>query len=451
MQAESVLTQHKLTGMNMSEAATSVNVDSDLEQRICDAVSANLSRQVGFIKELVRHPSVRGQEHTAQDFLFREMKQRGLAMDRWQISVDDIRSHPGYSPVAVDYDNAINVVGTHHPREEAGRSLILNGHVDVVPVGPLDMWQAPPFEPHVDGDWLYGRGSGDMKAGLAANLFALDALRDLGLQPAATVYVQSVTEEECTGNGALSALVRGYRADAAIIPEPMDNSLVRTNVGVIWFRVHVKGRPVHVADASSGANAIDAAMYLINALKDFEATRNAKKKEFPHFAELAKPINVNVGKIEGGDWASSVPAWCTFDVRTGLYPGEDAREGAREVEDFLRQASGQHSFLSNNPPEVEFNGFMAEGYELKEGSAAEETLARAHRSVFQQDLQAVTSLAYLDARVFMLYDDTPCLVYGPVSSGIHGFDERVSIASVEKITRTVALFIANWCGVERIS
>ena len=121
------------------------------------------------------------------------------------------------------------------------------------------MWEHPPFEPHIDGDRLYGRGSGDMKAGIAANIFALDALRDIGYQPASTVYVQSVTEEECTGNGALSALVRGYKADAALITEPMNNALVRTNVGVIWFRVHVKGRPVHVADASSGANAIDAA------------------------------------------------------------------------------------------------------------------------------------------------------------------------------------------------
>jgi acetylornithine deacetylase len=208
---------------------------------------------------------------------------------------------------------------------------------------------------------------------------------------------------------------------------------------------------VHVADASSGANAIDAAVFLITALKEFETERNKKKSDFPHFAALEKPINVNVGKIEGGDWASSVPAWCNFDVRTGLYTGEDASEGAREIEDFIRKASSKHPFLSNNPPEVEFNGFMAEGYELEEGSDAEKTLTEAHKSVFQQDLQTVTSLAYLDGRVFVLYDNTPCLVYGPYSDNIHGFDERVSISSVEKITKTIALYIAMWCGLEKIS
>lgn len=427
------------------------DLDPKLAEAIAGAVKAGMEEQIEFTKDLIRKPSVRGQEHTAQDFLFREMSDRGYTMDRWAIDVEDIKNHPGFSPVTVNYDNAINVVGTHRPKDETGRSLILNGHVDVVPVGPLDMWSAPPFEPHIDGDWLYGRGSGDMKAGLVANIFALDALKRLGYQPAATVHVQSVTEEECTGNGALSALQRGYRADAAIIPEPEDEHLVRATVGVIWFRAHVRGHPVHVAATGSGSNAIDAAIFVIEKLKDYEKERNALKSEHPHFDVYDHPINVNVGKIEGGDWASSVPAWCTFDVRTALYPGENAKEKAREVEDFIRGAAAGHPFLSNNPPEIEFNGFMAEGYELEEGSEAEATLALAHAKATDRDLEAVGTLAYLDARVFVLYDDTPCLVYGPLSDNIHGFDEKVSITSIENVTRTIAYFIAMWCGLEPLS
>jgi len=95
---------------------------------------------------------------------------------------------------------------------------------------------------------------------LYLEIAALDALRTLGYQPAATVYIQSVTEEECTGNGALSALQRGYRADAALIPEPEDDKLVRANTGVIWFQVKVRGVPVHVREAGAGANAIEAAI-----------------------------------------------------------------------------------------------------------------------------------------------------------------------------------------------
>ena len=129
-------------------------VDKELTRNILAAVDKGFAAQTAFTEDLIRFPSLRGQEHTAQDFLFGELKQRGYAMDRWSIDVADIENHPGFSPVKVDYTNAINVVGTHRPREEAGRSLILNGHVDVVPVRPLDMWTRSPFEPRRDGDWL---------------------------------------------------------------------------------------------------------------------------------------------------------------------------------------------------------------------------------------------------------------------------------------------------------
>ncbi|HEX6143391.1 MAG TPA: ArgE/DapE family deacylase [Geminicoccaceae bacterium] len=419
----------------------------------CDllaAVDAGFEDQVAFTRELIRFPSLRGQEHTCQDFIHRALRDRGYAMDRFAIDVGAIERHPGFSPVKVDYANAINVVGTQRPRAETGRSLILNGHVDVVPAGPLSMWTRPPFEPWVEGDWLYGRGGGDMKAGLAANIFALDAIRSLGYRPAATVHVQSVTEEECTGNGALACLARGYRADAALIPEPEDDKLVRANCGVIWFRVHVRGAPVHVRDATSGSNAIEACFGLIQGLRQLEARWNARQGEHRHFEDLDHPINFNVGRIEGGDWASSVPAWCSFDCRIAIYPGVDPRAACREIEDTLRGAAQANSFLANNPPEVEYNGFMTEGYVLAEGSEAEQTLARSHAQAYGGSLESFVTPAYLDGRVFVLYGDCPCLVYGPRAENVHGFDERVSLASVRRVTGSIALFIASWCGLEKI-
>ena len=129
-------------------------LSQELTDRILAAVDAGFEDQVAFTEEQSRFPSLRGQEHTAQDFLFREMQARGYTMDRWAIDVEAIRHHPGFSPVDVDYSNAINVVGTLRPAEEKGRSLILNGHVDVVPTGPEGMWTSPPFAPRRDGDWL---------------------------------------------------------------------------------------------------------------------------------------------------------------------------------------------------------------------------------------------------------------------------------------------------------
>jgi len=426
-------------------------MDDTLKSRILEAVSDGFEEQITFTQDLVRYPSIRGQEHTAQDFVYKALNERGYTMDRWSIDTKEIEDHPGFSPVTVAYDNAINVVGIHRPKQEQKKSLILNGHIDVVPPGPFDFWETSPYDPRIEGDWMYGRGSGDMKAGIAANIYALDALKRLGYQPASSVFIQSVTEEECTGNGALSCLVRGYRADAAIIPEPMNEMLTRANLGVIWFQLKVRGIPVHVSDAGSGANAIEAAFKIITGLKDLEKEWNDRRKNYPLFADLDHPINFNVGKIEGGDWASSVPAWCNVDMRVAIYPGVDPRDAAKEIKDCIDQICAADPSMANMKPEIDFNGFFTEGYILEEGSDAEKCLAKAHASSFQSSLETTVSQAYLDGRVFVLYDDCPCLVYGPISDNIHGFNERVSLSSIERVTGSIALFIAEWCGLEKIS
>ena len=135
-----------------------------------------------------------------------------------------------------------------------------------------------------------------------------------------------------------------------------------------------------------------------------------------------------------------MPAWCTFDCRIALYPGMSAADGAKEIEDCLQTAARNDGFLANNPPEVVYNGFYAEGYTLEEGTEAEALLARTHAAVYGHDLKSFVTPAYLDGRVFVLYQDTPCLVYGPISKHIHGFDERVSLSSTKKVTQSIALF-----------
>src|SRR5699024_10399954 len=143
----------------------------------------------------------------------------------------------------------------------------LQGHVDVVPTGPLENWTTPPFEPRIDDGWLYGRGAGDMKAGLAANLFAFDAITSAGFSPAAPIHFQSVVEEESTGNGSVSALLLGYVGDAVLMSNPVESAQVRTDVGVLWFSDRVEGTPCHVREMSQGFHAFDAANHLIADLR----------------------------------------------------------------------------------------------------------------------------------------------------------------------------------------
>ena len=420
---------------------------SSISERILAAVDESFDQQLEFTAELVSHPSLRTEELSAQKFLYDAMEVRGFTMDRWEIDPAQIRHHEGFSPVAVSYENVVNVVGTFEPGVNKGRSLILNGHVDVVPTGPEHTWVRSPWNAPVIDGWMYGRGSADMKAGLVANLFAYDAIRAAGLVPAATIYFQSVVEEECTGNGALSAFLRGYTADAVLIPEPEENMLVRANVGVVWFKVRVEGRPTHPREMSSGLNAIDGAYAVMRDLRGLQDRWNAEKRNHRHFETLQQPINFNFGKIQGGDWPSSVPAWCEFDVRVSFYPGisaDTAWAGIEECLDASRQSAGMSGFTC----EAERTGFYAEGYVLEAGTEAEGVLAASHEQAFGSALESFVTPGYLDGRVFSLYGAIPTLVYGPVSENIHAFDERVLVESVRNVTKTIALFIADWCGVE---
>lgn len=424
-------------------------LDRDLTSKIRDAVDQQFDEQIAFTCDLVKFPSVRGAEQTAQDFMAKSLREKGYAVDMWSMHVDELKHLPGFSPVTVSYENAFNVVGSHRPKNKQGHSLILNGHIDVVPVGPLNMWTTPPFFPRVENGWLYGRGSGDMKAGIAANIFAIEALKRCGYVPAGEVHIQSVIEEECTGNGALACLQRGYRADAALIPEPWNNQLGRAQVGVLWIQVHVLGKPVHVREAGRGANAIESAYGLIQALHALEEKWNTSCQDDEHYRHVHHPLNFNVGKIAGGDWASSVPSWCTFDARIGVPPSKDLDEARKEIETCIAAAAREHQFLSKYPPKVTYPGLAATGFVLKGAEEAEGILKRAHRFAFDgAELQESISTATTDARIFDIYGKIPALVYGSLAEDIHGFDERVELDSVRRVTQVIALFVAEWCGLE---
>jgi acetylornithine deacetylase len=226
------------------------------EAEILAAVAAQHDETVAFLQALVREPSLLGQEQSAQALMKSRFQALGLDVRELVIDEAKLKDHPGYSPSIVSYDGRVNVIGVHEPRTVRGRSLILNGHIDVVPVGAETLWARPPFEPWIDGDRLHGRGSNDMKAGIVAYTMALQALQRLGWQPAARVVLQSVIEEECTGNGALACLLDGYTADAAIIPEPLD-VVMSAQMGVMWLTLDVYGVPVHASVAHTGIGAIE--------------------------------------------------------------------------------------------------------------------------------------------------------------------------------------------------
>jgi acetylornithine deacetylase len=425
--------------------------DAALIRKLEDAVEANWEKQVAWLQTLVRFPSVRGKEGPCQDWLAREMAGRGWSVDRYTLAEVQMAHLPGFSPVMdTDYSQAVQVVGTVRSPEQKGKSLIVQGHVDVVPPGPEEMWQFPPFDPVISGEWMNGRGCHDMKQGVAAMFFAMDALRTAGLAPASDVYVQTVTEEECTGNGALSTLARGYRADAALVTEPTGAQLTRAHVGVMWFRLRIRGVPVHVAVADTGTNAIMSAYKLLEELYGLTGRINAKAKDHPLFAGMNNPVKFNPGVIRGGDWGSSTPAWCEVDCRIGLLEGTPLSEARKQVVETVAAAAKGDAFLANNPPEVIWNGFQADGFHLPEGSEAEKVLAATHEAVYGETLKSHVSTGVADVRAYLNYYGIPALCYGPKGEGAHAFDERAHLPSLKKNTVAVAAFIAEWCGVRAV-
>jgi len=420
------------------------------EREIIDMVAAQRDEAVALLQELVAHPSLLGQETSAQGLMKRQFGRLGLRVHEFAIDEAKIRSHPGYSPAIVSYDGRPNVVGVHEPRGALrGKSLILNGHIDVVPVGAERLWSRPPFEPHIDGDKLFGRGAADMKAGIVAYTFAFRALQRLGFEPAAPVYLQSVIEEECTGNGALACLVEGYTADAAIIPEPGEG-LMSAQMGVMWLTIDVYGVPVHAAYAHTGVAAIAFANYLVDKLRELEAAWNRPEARHPMYCQHEHPVNFNLGRLAGGEWTSSVPTHCRVDMRLGFYPGVTCADVRQQVEALLKAAYEAHPQHASVRYDITYQGFQAEGCVVDLQASAMQQLMQCHRDIAGQEppLRALT--ATTDVRFFHLYGKIPATCYGPLGADIHGIDEWVSIASMQQVSAVLALFIARWCGLNRL-
>jgi acetylornithine deacetylase len=269
---------------------------------------------------------------------------------------------------------------------------------------------------------------------------AVRGLQRLQLRPRGPVQLQSVVEEECTGNGALACVLAGHTADAAILTEPTQGAIWNAQVGVLWFQVRVLGAPGHAGSTGAGANAIEASYRVIEALRGLEAELNAVKP--PLYAAYPHPINLNVGMIRGGDWPSTVAGECVTSFRLACYPGDAVADLRERVEETVATAASSHRV------EVLYDGFQCEGYELASDSPLITRLADAAARATGQRPPLFASTATTDARTFHLYGGTPAVCFGPHAENEHGVDERVHIPSVTETAQAIALFIADWSGLE---
>ena len=415
---------------------------------LADAVAAESAAMEDLLRRLVAAPTTLGNEEPGQELMREAFREAGLEPRDIPLDAEALRASPFSSPFSWDVSGKANVVADLATAGEGGRSLVLNGHVDVVGPASERLWRTAPFEAVREGDWLYGRGAGDMKAGLVAIVGVARALRSLGLAPLAPVQLQSVVEEECTGNGALQCVLSsisssGFRPDAAVITEPFPSAITTSQIGVLWFHIDIAGAPVHVGEAGEGVNAIEAAFPIVAALHLLEAELN----EAPPapYDDITHPINLNVGVISGGDWPSTVAAECSLSCRIALYPGMTVADMKTRIETTIANAAAADSYLAKHPPVVRYDGFACEGITVPDDIPLVLTLAAAHERLTGTAAPTTATTATTDARAFVQHG-IPAVCLGPHAEAIHGVDERVLWPSVVQTAQVLAFFIRDWCG-----
>jgi acetylornithine deacetylase len=429
---------------------THMTLDPGARRAILEACDQLRAEAEQVLMRLVRCPSTLGNEQSALSEMGRQYEALGLKPFAVPTDVAALDSHPGFSPPLIPYAGRDNIVAVHRPRQATGRSLVLQGHVDVVPEGAEDEWTTPPYEPAIRGGRMYGRGAGDMKAGIVSYLTAFRAMKLAGLQPAAEVQMQSVIEEECTGNGALACMMAMPKADAVIIPEPGPGlpALYSAEVGVVWAWVTVTGRPAHVRDKQAGVNAVEAAMAVWRRFEEYEREMNDGSRIHPSFRGVNHPVNVNLGTFEGGEWNSSVPTRAKLGLRVGVMMGNTAANVRADIERIVEQARGDAA-MKGAKVKLAFEGFMADPCVFDMQAPIVRMAATSYADLTGHELRHYPATGLTDGRFFQLYQGTPVACFGPDAQDIHGIDESVGMDSMHDITRTIAVTMAGWCGVEK--
>jgi len=412
------------------------------ERRALEAV--DVDGLVARLRELIAIDSSAGRETPAQEWMAAFMDDSGLAVDRWELDLPALRQDPSYSE-ELDRASALGVVGQWGG--DTGPTLVLNGHVDVVPAGEPRLWSVPPFEAAVRDGRVYGRGSADMKGGLLCGLFALRALRAAGVELDGSVRVQSVVGEEDGGIGTLAAVRRGHTGDAAIVLEPTRLVLAPAQAGAFNFRVTVPGKAAHGALRAEGVDPIDRFIPLYRALQALEGERNARPRH-PLFRDTELPFALCVGTIRGGIWASTVAESVTFEGRMGIAPDEDPAAARRELERAIGDTAERDPWLRDHPPTVEWWGGQFSPAATDAGDPIVAAVDTAHADVTGSRPE-VRGMPYgADMRLLANEGGVPTVLYGPGDvRRAHAPDEYIEIDELETATRVLVLTILRFCGV----
>ncbi len=415
-----------------------------VERAIHDAIDEH--EIVDMLCSLVRIPSVTGDERAAQEYLAQRMRAAGLDVDLWPIDLQAIRADAAYPGEETERGDAYGLTGAFGAGN--GPRLILNGHIDVVPVGVRENWHVDPWGGDLRDGCVFGRGACDMKGGLAAGFAAIRAVQRVGVELRGRVQLQSVVGEEDGGIGTLATIRRGHTGDAAVIVEPTELSIIPAQAGALGFALHVQGRAAHACERLAGVSAIEKFLPLFRALEQLERHRNTGV-DHPLLGRQALPYPLGIGILRAGNWLSTVPEELEAIGRYGVAIGEDLASAQRDLEEAIAEAAGDDPWLAEHPPRVTWVGGRFAPAETPLPHPFVDLLAGCVADA-HGTRPAIEGATYgSDLRHFVNESHVPAVLFGPGGARTaHMPDEFVSVAQVAAVARSLALLIIRYCGIE---
>lgn len=325
--------------------------------------------------------------------------------------------------------------------EKPGKTLMFNGHIDVMPADEVEEWTTPPFSPTIRDGKLYGRGTADMKGGLMAATMAVKLLQDAGIPFSGSVKITSVCDEEGGGNGSMQAIMSGQRADGVVVCEGTSDELILAHMGFVFFRVKFAGKACHSGAKQNGVSAIEKAIKVIQAL-------NEKEHEWLlHYKHPLLPApNLNVGLIHGGTAGSTVAEECTFEVCVHYLPNQMSHnQVVKEFQEVVERVAKSDAWLEEHLPEIQITQFGG-GFEMEEHSPFVDSFKRAYSEARGKAVKVVGSPAGCDSRLWRNIAECPTIQFGPGNlAQCHAVDEWLDLEAYLQSILIYAELILDFC------
>jgi acetylornithine deacetylase len=422
---------------------------SPLEQAAVTSIDpARIERE---LRTILAIPSVTGDEEAVQAALAGLMAGSGLEVRKVASDPRRLAADPDWPGSEVDRTTLPVVIG--RSGVPGGRRVIVLGHVDVVPVGDETLWQSPPWEPTLVGDRLFARGAVDMKGGVIAGLAAVRAAIAVagatGRELDGEILFVSVPSEEDGGAGMLAAIRAGVRGDAAVIPEPSGLQIVTAHAGAITFRLTIRGKAAHASKRREGVSALDKLTVLTDALTADEAARNAAETR-PRMAALGLPYPTIIGKVQGGEWASTVIDRIVAEGRYGVRLGDSWQQAEVELRAAIAAACAADPWLREHPATVEITGGRFSSSEIADDDPLPAGLAAAVGDVLGRPPQFLAEPYGADMRLMINEGGTPTVIFGPGSPEVaHAPNEHVALDDVVRCAQALAVWLLREVGPAR--